>query len=419
VSALRKVIVVCHQYPPWQAGGLAEYAERWLRHTRRHRPELELTLYTMNQPYGQPPVSRQAGSMVIRPRTSRWLARKVEAAGHFSPRGRLYFGLSLLLFNVAVVLGLCRRRRAGTVVAVHDWQSTPAGILAALLLRLPVVYHVHNTEATMVAHSDITDPAGLIRTCQRLMSRLASHIVVPTPEMRALLASDGWPPHRIRVVAHGYEDTRSTKEPVDARTEHRAALASGDGPVLVFAGRLSQVKGIHLLLRALPEIVARHPSVRLYVLGVGSPGTDEDAAVDRLVDQLGIAEHTHVYHRYLPRAEVRRHYLAADVCVFPSTYEPFGLVSVEAMALGVPVVLGPGFSETIAYDGKHSAALRMTGERPSELAELIDSLLADPARAGELAARGRKHVRQTFRWSTAITETIGVYQRAVGRAGAG
>lgn len=416
-----RLVVVCHQYPPWTLGGLAEYAERFLHHLRRHADGLVVTLYTMNYPGDLPRHSRADGLRIHRPWLPRCLKRRIDTGGgRPSPANLASFGLLLLWFNLAAFAGLCRIDRRDAVLAVHDWQSTPVGILAAGVLRLPVVYHVHNTEQTMTARPDIGDPLRLIRTCQWLMSRLATRIVVPTPEMRSLLARHGWPAARIQVIPHGFE-TSATVEPPDPRRPDRSARAEllaragfpADAQLLVFVGRLSPVKGVQTLLRALPEIAAQHPRVRLLVLGIGLPGTGQSASFDRLVSELRLGELVHAYHRYLPRAEVHRHFRAADLCVFPSTYEPFGLVSVEAMGLGVPVVLGPGFSRTISTDGVTATAFRLASNAPSELAQAVKRALADPARAAVVGARGQAHVRRSFNWAAAVVATWEVYRHAL------
>ena len=428
---LERLAVVCHQYPPRALGGLAEYAERSLRELRRQRPDLELTLYTMNHPGRHPGVSLHDGVTVVRPGIPGWLRRLVPAEGSgASVLGQAAFALALALFNLAVFLRLRRVRSRGLVVAIHDWQSTPVGIGTAWLLRSPVVYHVHNTEQTMTPRPDVADPLGVIGVCQRLMSRLAALVVVPTSEMKTLLVRHGWNPDRIRVVPHGHEDDPgSPSVAIGDRDRDRAAIRSAvladvgfpaDSWLLVFVGRLSPVKGIHTLLRALPAIARRHPAVRLLVLGVGVAGTGQDEGVDRLVTELGVGGLTHVYHRYLPREQVRRHYQAADLCVFPSTYEPFGLVAVEAMALGVPVVLGPGFSASIAADGDHRAAYQVREDTPEALSRLVVSLLDQPAALRAVAKRGQAHVLHTFTWSASVHSTLATYQEAVNdRPGAG
>ncbi len=103
----------------------------------------------------------------------------------------------------------------------------------------------------------------------------------------------------------------------------------------------------------------------------------------------------------------------AQLCIFPSVYEPFGLASVEAMATGAPVILSPGFSSIISGDPQAPAAFRTAKDDPTELADLINSLIAHPERAAEIGERGREHVRSTFSWTTCAYQTIAVYEQAM------
>jgi D-inositol-3-phosphate glycosyltransferase/glycogen(starch) synthase len=186
-----------------------------------------------------------------------------------------------------------------------------------------------------------------------------------------------------------------------------------DARLLVFAGRLSRVKGIDVLLRAMPGVLQLHPAARLFVLGVGFPGTGQDAAVDRLVAELDLTDVVHVYHSYLPRERVYQHFQAATACVFPSTFEPFGLVALEAMSFGVPVVLGPGFSRTIAFDGAERTALRLARPDPKELCCALTSILDGDSSVVEAARRGQRHVERNFSWRSTVQSTLDVYQEAL------
>ncbi len=417
MSALRRVMVICPQYPPSTAGGLAEYAERSLRHLRKQRGDLRITLHTMNYPGDHKRRSMSEGMEIIRPRMPRWLKSRLATR---SPSLRDYacFALALLIFNATALANISRVRRSDVLVCAHDWQSAPAGILAWLLWRTPVVYHVHNTEVTMMPRTEITDPMiRLIRIVQRLMGEVATLTIVPTPEMKELLVKDGWAAGRLQVIPHGHDvDVAALPDPMErAAARTRLLTAAGfpaDTQLLVFAGRLSPIKGIHTLLSAMPAVIAHHPRARLLVLGVGIPGTDQDAVVDRLVSDLDLDGHTHVYHRYLPQPQVRQHFLAADLCVFPSIYESFGLVAIEAMSLGVPVVVGRGFTKTIAFGPDGQTAFRMERDDPRELSTLINSVLDDPAHAAIVGARGYRHVQHSFSWHACAEATLAAYDNA-------
>lgn len=422
---LRQLLAVSHKYPPYASGGLAPYVQRSLDAVRRARPELPVTLFTLRYPGHLPPqIVGDEGVRVLRPYLPGVLRRRFLDGGRsFSGSGRLWFGLTLAWFNLLVLLRLARHPRpAGTLVSVHDWQSSPAAVGAALLLRLPVAYHVHNTELTMTAAGRAQDPFGLIRRFERWAGRVARVVVVPSAHVRDLLRDNGWDVGGVAVVPHGFEVPELLAFR-DAPAQQRAArvealrrrLELGENErVLVFAGRLAPVKGIHTLLRALPELLEQVPALRLLVLGVGFPGTSESRDVHDRVRELGLGRHVHVYDAYLPASEVFVHFEAADVCVLPSTYEPFGLVSVEAMALGRPVVLGPGFGDLIALGDDGPVVHRTTTDSPQELAKVLGGVLADPGAAARLAARGRAHVERHLTWARSTGRLLTAYDRVAG-----
>ncbi len=417
------LVVVSHKYPPYAGGGLAPFVQRFLAALRAHRPDLPVVLHTMNFPGGLPRTTElDDGLRVERLPLPGLLRRHFLAPRHaFERTGRLWFGAALAWFNLAVAVQLLRRRdRRTALVDIQDWQSTPVGIFAARVLGMPVVYHVHSTEQTMIKAG--ADPFGLIRRCEQTMARHARAVLVPTPEMRDLVVEHGFPAERVRVVVYGHDDPVAAGHLPATATERRAAAERLRGelgidvgsPVVVFAGRLSPVKGIDTLLRAMPKVLAAHPATRLLVAGVGFPGTDESAAVHRTVEELDLGESVRIYDEYLPQAELARHYDLAEACVFPSTYEPFGMVSVEAMSQGRPTVLGPGFSRVITRDDRGPVVLQTGRDDSDELAALLLRVLDDPRAAAELAERGRRHVELRFTWDTSIDNLLGVLVDAVG-----
>lgn len=422
---VHRLVVVCHKYPPYASGGLAPYVARSLQAIRANRPGSEITLYTMDYPAGLPRADRRPdGLLVRRPRMPRVLQRRMlRPDGNFGRAGRLVFAAALALFNLAVVSSLAAGRRRYDLITVHDWQSTPAGLLASVLLRSRVIYHVHNTEMTMTTDGVNYGFTGLIAWCERAMSARAECVVVPSPEMREVLASRGWARERIEVVPHGFEepaldDYRASpaRERRDAVAQLRSTLAiSAQERVVVYVGRLSRVKGIHTLLDAMPAVLACHPHVRLVALGVGFPGTDESPSVHRHVRSLGLTGHVYVYDRYLDAVSVARHYELADVCAFPSTFEPFGLVSIEAMSFERPVILGRGFSSVIGTGRDGPTALRMATDTSAELAALINDVLDDPSRASRLARRGREHVETELTWNRSVQRALAAYDAVTDR----
>jgi glycogen(starch) synthase len=315
----------------------------------------------------------------------------------------------LIAFNVRVAARILRAGgRSESVVAVHDWMGCIAGILCRLVGRMPVVFHVHTCEHNTAPGARRTAVTAGITALENAQARLASLIVVPSAGMRDELVARGWPPGRLRVVPHGFEDPElvrlaglSGAERDRLRAKVRADyLPGGAGRLVVFAGRLSSHKGVHTLIKAVPALLRDRGDLRVVLVGSG-----DDAEVARLIEREGVGGHVVAGYRFLDPPEVFAHFLAADVCAFPSSYEPFGLVAVEAMALGRPVVVGPGYSPEVVGDG----AVRCRTGEPEELAAALSRCLDDPEHAAGLARRGAEHVRARYSWARTAETTLAAY----------
>ncbi|WP_182873626.1 glycosyltransferase family 4 protein [Microbispora sp. H10670] len=423
-----RVYVVCSEVPPGVVGGLGRYAERIMAALRDLGVPIEV--FGAARRGAAPPAERR-GDVTLRrlPTPGYGIDARSPVPAVLRRPARV---AGLLVFNVRAAARILRaeaaRRRPGprgerrsgegrAVVAVHDWMGCVAGILCGALGRLPVVFHVHTRElnapgARRSAYAALLD---LLETAQARTARL---IVVPSARMRDDLAAQGWPGDRLVVVPHGFEDPdllRLATLPDDERERTRAEvrrryLPGGRGRLVVFAGRPSPHKGVGTLIRAVPRVVSEHGDARFVLVGAGLPQTADAAGVARLIERTGTGGHVVAGNRFLPSPEVFAHFLAADVCVFPSVYEPFGLVAVEAMALARPVVVGPGYSPEVVGDG----ALRCADDDPGELAAALLRCLDDPGEAERLALRGAAYVRERYGWARTAERTLAVYAAAAG-----
>ena len=431
----RRCYVVCTEVPPNVVGGLGRYAERLLAALRDTGVPVEVFGAVGRR---LPPRTHRTGSVTLHllptpgqpsPETPQKAPRRDSAgprvpvdgevgdAAGVSPRagdpGRGGIGAlvrvgGLIWFNVRVAARILRSgRRAGAVVAVHDWMGAVAGILCRVLGRTPVVFHVHTCEHNTAPGARRTFVNAGITALENAQARLADLIVVPSAGMRDELVARGWPKDRLRVVPHGYEDPeliRLAELPGARRDRLRAEvreryLPGGAGRLVVFAGRLSPHKGVHTLIRAAALLRGRD-DLRVVLIGSG-----DDARVAGLIEREGVAGQVVAGYRFLDPPEVFAHFLAADVCVFPSVYEPFGLVAVEAMALGRPVVVGPGYSPEVVGEG----AVRCRTGSPEELAAALSRCLDDPEHAAGLARHGAEHVRARYSWARTAEATLAAY----------
>jgi len=175
---------------------------------------------------------------------------------------------------------------------------------------------------------------------------------------------------------------------------------------VVFAGRLEYEKGVQTVLEALTQVRRAVGPVKFFIAGIGTY-SDE---LRRRVRELGLRRHVQ-FTGFLEDHELRLLYATADVAVAPSIYEPFGLVAVEAMACGTPVVVGDtgGLREIVA--GGHG--LRFTPQDADHLAERLTEVLTDDDLANRLVTRARTRITSRYEWSTVAASTVAVYDQAI------
>lgn len=235
--------------------------------------------------------------------------------------------------------------------------------------------------------------------------------------MRDDLARHGWSQPKISVVWNGVDPDRY--DPQKCRSEDAQKLRDKYGipkgwNMLLFLGRLTWVKGTVNLLQAMPDVLKEYPKTKLVILGKG----EEQRGLLETADRLGIRDNVIFRFDFVPEDERILHYAAADLCVFPSVYEPFGIVSLEAMSMAKPLVVGAhgvvGFKEQVVSSGPDQNGLHINGEDSTDIAWGIKEALRDPKRAKEWGDNGRKRVLQYFTWRKAAEQTIEIYQSLAG-----
>ncbi|MDH5459946.1 MAG: glycosyltransferase family 4 protein, partial [Candidatus Bathyarchaeota archaeon] len=183
-----------------------------------------------------------------------------------------------------------------------------------------------------------------------------------------------------------------------------------DEKMLLFLGRLAWVKGITNLVQAMPMVLEEYPNTKLVILGKGEQQND----IVETASRLGIRDKVACRFEFVPEKERILHYAAADVCIFPSTYEPFGIVSLEAMAMAKPIVVGAqgvvGFREQVVPSGPDKNGVHVNGENSADIAWGIKEVLCDSDRAKRWGENGRKRVLQYFTWRKAAEQTMRIYE---------
>jgi type III pantothenate kinase len=293
------------------------------------------------------------------------------------------------------------------IVHTHFWMSAHAAMPAAHALEIPLVHTFHALGNVKRRYHGADDPSPRERLgIEREIIRRADHIVCTcTDELFELLRLDA-DRDRLSIVPCGVDLTRfSADGPREPRRPGRPRIAC--------VTRLVQRKGVGNIISALPEL----PGAELVV--AGGPHRDDlmaDAGARRL---LTLAEEAGVTDRLDLRGRVGRDELpallrSADAVVCAPWYEPFGIVALEAMACGVPVVASAvgGLVDTVVHD---VTGVHVPPRDPERLADALRSLLADPEARRRYGAAGVDRVRRLYDWERVGALTAEVYRRIASR----
>ncbi|MDH7564203.1 MAG: glycosyltransferase family 4 protein [Candidatus Bathyarchaeota archaeon] len=295
------------------------------------------------------------------------------------------------------------------IVCVHDWLSSVAGIIAKNETKVPVAFHVHSTEWGRSGGQG----SEVVSYLEWATAQKVDRIVTVSHAMQEDLARHGWPKSKISVVWNGVDPERYNPEKCDAKKVKAVRERYGikpDEKMILFLGRLTWVKGITNLVQAMPTVLQEYPKTKLVILGKGEQQNDIVEAANR----LGINGNMVCRFEFVPEEERILHYAASDVCIFPSTYEPFGIVSLEAMSMAKPIVVGAqgvvGFREQVVSAEPNQNGVHVNGGNAADIAWGLKEVLSDTERAKRWGENGRKRVLQYFTWRKAAEQTLRIYE---------
>ncbi|EHK89270.1 glycosyltransferase [Saccharomonospora azurea] len=290
------------------------------------------------------------------------------------------------------------------VVHAHFWMSGLASLMATRPLSVPVVQTFHALGVVKRRHQGAHDTSPTERIgLERLIGKHAARVAATCSDEVFELVRLGLSRSRMSIVPCGVDLDRFTPSgPVEPRT-HRYRIVS--------VGRLVRRKGFDVAIAALRSL----PETELIIAGGPQEGRlaeDKEAArLLRFAAELGVADRVHLRGQ-VPRADVPALLRSADVVVCTPWYEPFGIVPLEAMACGVPVVASAvgGLTDTVV-DGV--TGLHVPPKRPEALASAVRRLLSDAALRDAYGIAGADRARCRYSWDRIATDTMRVYERVV------
>jgi D-inositol-3-phosphate glycosyltransferase len=294
--------------------------------------------------------------------------------------------------------------RVGEVDALHAnyWLSGVAGHRLKHELRLPLVSTFH-TLARVKAVTGDPEPQRRSDAEAEVIGCSDAILASCEAEARWLIEHYDARPERIELVPPGVD--HAFFSPGD-RNGARKALGLGDGPVLLFVGRIQPLKGLDVAIRSLAALPDRR-AVLLVVGGASGPdGADEQARAHALVRQVGLEGRV----RFVPPQPhhlLSSYYRAADVTVVPSRSESFGLVALESAACGTPVVAANVGGLTTLVDHGRTGFL-VDGRDPLHYAARIVEILVDPVLASSMGEAAAVEARR-YTWSVTAARLRRLY----------
>lgn len=304
---------------------------------------------------------------------------------------------------------------AGTefdVLHVHDWLSGYTGNDLHVRYGIPLVVTMHATEhGRMSGHVYDNELSTRIHLAERHLAQEADLVIACSEFMRReIIDTLAAPPEKVVMIPNGVEiekywDLRAQRSSL---TEARARWTPEGGPLIFNVGRQVWEKGPDLLVAAMPDVLREFPSARAVLAGKGP-------MLDRLahqIESMGLGEHVHLA-GFIDDDTRNQLYALADVAVFPSRYEPFGIVALEAMAAAVPVVVGAvgGLAEVVE-DGV--TGLCVEAFRADSVAAGIIATLQHREAAAERVERARAVVKREYSWDRIADLTLEAYRTVMG-----
>ena len=413
VSVAVRVLMLSWEYPPLVVGGLGRHVDALTRALAEAGHDVRVITRGQAEPGtgGAPSVGPRASASTavdeVRDGVRVRRAAVDPIAVDFTTESLLAWSLASEHALVRAALPVVRRWRPD-VVHAHDWLVAQSGVTLAQVTGAPLVATVHATEAGR-NQGWLPKPLNLaIHSVERWLAHQAAAVITCSRTMHDEVTQlFELPGERVTVVPNGIDPARWRVTPA-ARAAARARVAARapNDPLVVFAGRLVHEKGLQTLLDCLPGLGSTHPGLRLLVAGTG-PYEGQLRAQARTLRVARAVE----WCGFVSEAELAPMLAAADVAVVPSLYEPFGIVALEAAAVGTPLVVAEtgGLRDLVASG---VAAASFPTLDTTALARAVSAILADPQGAKRATARAARVIRRDYTWHAVAGHTAEVYLRA-------
>ncbi len=291
------------------------------------------------------------------------------------------------------------------IIHAHDWIVAFTAKTLKHAFKIPLVSTIHATEhgRNWGLHNDTQ---RYISSVEWLLTYESWKVICNSEYMKDEIKNVfQLPEDKISVIFNGVQQDKF--EGVEKDYGFRRGYATDNEKIIFFVGRLVQEKGVHVLVDAAPKVISRYNDVKFVIAGKG-PQLDY---LKHKVDSMGIS-HKFFFTGYLSEENLQKLYKCVDMAVFPSLYEPFGIVALEAMAANTPVVVTDtcGLGEIVEHgvDGMKA----YTGNANS-LADCMLAILFNHDLTEKMKVNAENKIKSIYNWDKISSQTIKVYEEVI------
>ena len=294
------------------------------------------------------------------------------------------------------------------VIHAHDWLVSYAAKSLKEAYDVPMVATIHATENGR--NSGIHDETQrYINDSEWQLTYEASEVIVNSNYMKnEIQRIFGLPYDKINVIPNGVKLDKF--EGIERDYDLRRQYAMDNEKIILYVGRLVYEKGVQNLIGAMPKILENYHDSKLVICGRGGM-MDE---LKQEAHNLGIDEKVY-FVGYCDAAKVQKMYINADIAVFPSTYEPFGIVALEGMLSGTPTVVSDvgGLNEIVEHG---VTGMKSYAGNSNSIADSVLALLYDQELCNKVSKNAIEVVKEKYNWNVIAQATFKTYEKAISKS---
>jgi len=386
-----RVAMMTWEYPPRIVGGIARHCEGLAKALANQGHEVHV--FTLDFP-GTPDYEELGGIRIYRTRSE---------VGHPN------FLTWVLLFNHYIEKRMADVSRLVDfdVIHVHDWLTAPASIGFKHFSKKPLMFTAHSTEH---GRSGLHIPDSFtIDGLEWWSIYEANRVIVTSGSMKGEVCGHFHiPDNKVEIIPNGIDPSKYEVAVDKGAVRSRYGIQPHEKMILC-VGRLVPQKGIEYLLHAVPIVVRRRPEAKFIIVGDGWYRDHLEWVANTTGHRWRIT-----FTGFIPDWDLIALTKSADVLVVPSIYEPFGIVALEGMVAGVPVVASQvgGLTDFVEHD---RTGVLTYPRNPESTAWGIDHVLSNPGHADWLVKNAREAVRKAYSWEAIAKRTSKVYKEVAER----